>query len=219
MLKELFGMGKEKGFLDEVLDQFQGMLNDTQLMFVSAYGSLFTKIEEPGLADKLYEIDRRVNAAQKDIRRRVIEHLTFQPTVDTSTCLILMSVVKDAERLGDFSKNLFEVRYLMGGPMDAEAYKTLFDGIDNDIVELFNTTREAFIESDEEVAKGTWARQRRIKARCSDVIYKVAKSDMRANEAVCFALIARYFKRITSHLTNIATAVIVPLDRLDYFES
>lgn len=219
MLRELFGLGREKGFVEHVLDQFRGMLNDTQSMFAEALGGLFTKIEEPGLSDKIYEIDRRVNATQKDIRKRVIEHLTLQPQVDTATCLIMMSVVKDAERLGDFSKNLMEIRYLMGGPIDRAEYKALFNGIEDDIKDLFTRTRRAFIDSDDELAKGTWEHQRKIKARCSEILAKVAKSDLPANQAVSYALIARYFRRITSHLTNIATAVIMPLDRIDYFES
>jgi phosphate uptake regulator len=37
-------------------------------------------------------------------------------------------------------------------------------------------------------------------------------------EAVCFALIARYFKRLASHLTNIATSVVLPLSELDYYD-
>jgi phosphate uptake regulator len=219
MLRELFGLGREKRFIEHVLGQFRGMMNDTETMFVEALGGLFAKIEEPGLSDKIYEIDRRVNAAQKDIRKRVIEHLTLQPREDTATCLIMMSVVKDAERLGDFAKNLMEIRYLMGGPVDRSEYRALFKGIDDDIAGLFNRTREAFLECDEVLAKGTWEHQRKIKARCSEILAKVSKSDFPANKAVSYALIARYFKRITSHLTNIATSVIVPLDRIDYFES
>jgi len=36
--------------------------------------------------------------------------------------------------------------------------------------------------------------------------------------AVCFALIAKHFKRIVAHLVNIATSVILPLSDLDYFD-
>ena len=50
------------------------------------------------------------------------------------------------------------------------------------------------------------------------IIAKLAKSDLPVNAAVCFTLMARYFKRITAHLTNIATSVILPLTDLDYFD-
>ncbi|MFC1770235.1 phosphate uptake regulator PhoU [Nitrospirota bacterium] len=217
MFKTLLGFRKGKDFLTQVLDSFDTMLFDTRTMFASSYGNLFEEEEAPGLKDDIYEIDRRVNSIEKDIRRMVINHLALQPTVDTPTCLILMSVVKDAERLGDFAKNLLEVRSLLEKPLDREIYSSLFKKMDEDILKLFDMTRDAFIDSDEEQAKNTWEYQRRIKMRCNDIIFKAARSTLSTNEAVCLALLARYFKRICSHLTNIATSVIVPLDNLDYF--
>ena len=53
---------------------------------------------------------------------------------------------------------------------------------------------------------------------CDEIVKKLAQSDLTVNEAVCFALIARHFKRITSHLTNIATSVVLPLSDIDYFD-
>jgi two-component system alkaline phosphatase synthesis response regulator PhoP len=46
----------------------------------------------------------------------------------------------------------------------------------------------------------------------------IAKSSLSVNEAVCLALMARHFKRIVAHLTNIATSVILPLSDLDYYD-
>jgi len=36
--------------------------------------------------------------------------------------------------------------------------------------------------------------------------------------AICFALVARHFKRIVAHLVNIATSVVLPYSDLDYFD-
>jgi phosphate transport system protein len=217
MFKTLLGFRKGKDFLTQVLDSFDTMLFDTRTMFASSQGNLFEEEEAPGLKDDIYEIDRRVNGLQKDIRKKVIQHLSLQPTVDTATCLILMSVVKDAERLGDFAKNLLEVRSLPEKPLDKETYKSLFKTMDEDILLLFDMTRDAFIDSDDEKAKNTWEYQRRIKMRCNDVIFKAARSTLSTNEAVCIALLARYYRRISSHLTNIATSVVVSLENLDYY--
>ena len=86
-------------------------------------------------------------------------------------------------------------------------------------MDLFANTRDAFIESDEEKATMAWDYQRKIKRRCDDIIYKVSRNnDLDVNEAVCLALTARYLRRIASHLTNIATSVVVPLSDLDYFQ-
>jgi phosphate uptake regulator len=129
-----------------------------------------------------------------------------------------MSVVKDAERLGDYAKNLLEVSGLLEKPVNKDTYMGLFNGIEQEISDLFKQTKEAFIESDENKAAKSWEYQKEIKQRCDEIIRKLARSSLSVNEAVCFTLTARYFKRIASHLTNIATSVILPLTELDYFD-
>lgn len=218
MFKNLLHFWKGKDFLNQVLEEFKNMLDDSQIMFDSVCKKLINDEESPGLKDKIYEIDRKVNSLQRDIRKRVVEHLSLQPSVNVPTCLILMSVVKDAERLGDYCKNLFEVSKLLAKPLDKEKYLKLFNNIENEISELFEQTKKAFIESDEEKAKNSWSYKREISQRCDGIIKELANSNIAINEAVCFTLMARYFKRIAAHLTNIATSVIVPLSDLDYFD-
>lgn len=218
MFKNLIQFWKGKDFLSRVLEEFKGMLDDSKTMFISVCERLIDNKEVPGLKSKIYEIDRKVNALQKDIRKKVVEHLSVQPSVDVPTCLLLMSVVKDAERLGDYCKNLYEVTTLLAQPMDAQKYKSLFDGIDKEIIELFGETTKAFIESDENIAAKSWSYKDKINKRCDEIVSVLAKGDLPTNEAVCFTLIARYYKRLSSHLINIATSVILPITDLDYFD-
>jgi phosphate uptake regulator len=218
MFKNLLAFWKGRDFLSQVLEHFKEMLNDSQEMFESVCRKLINNEDIPSLEEKIYREDERVNKLEKDIRKRVIEHLSFQPAIDISACLLLMSVVKDAERLGDYSKNLFEVTQLLDKPINKDKYLKLFDNIEKKISELFARTKKAFIESDEAKAVSTWNYETEIVKRCDEIIEEVAKSNLPVNEAVCFTLIARYYKRISAHLTNIATSVILPLSELDYFD-
>ena len=218
MFKNLLQFWKGKDFLSQVLEEFKSMLDDAQIMFDSVCRRLIDNEEEPGLKDKVYRIDKQVNDLQRDIRKRVIEHLSLQPSVDVPTCLLLMSVVKDAERLGDYAKNLYEVSTMIKKPLNKEKYLELFNSIEKEISELFKATKTAFIESDETNAAKSWDYKTKITKRCDRIIEKLAESQLSVNEAVCLALMARYFKRITAHLTNIATSVILPLTDLDYFD-
>jgi phosphate uptake regulator len=200
------------------MDDFKIMLDDTELMFTSVCNQLIEGTQEPGLKDKIYKIDKKVNSLQREIRRRIVEHLTLQPTVDVNVCLLLMSVVKDAERLGDYCKNLYGVTELLDKPVNKTVFGQYFDGLDKEILDLFGQTRDAFIEADEEKARSAWDYHRRINKTCDKIVETLVRSDLTVNEAVCFALIARYFKRIVSHLVNIATSVVLPLSDLDYFD-
>ena len=102
MFRNLLSFWKGKDFLAQVFEEFKSMLDDAEIMFKTACGWLLDDVDEPGLKQKIYDIDQKVNHMQKDIRKRIVEHLSLQPTVDVAACLVLMSVVKDAERLGDY---------------------------------------------------------------------------------------------------------------------
>jgi len=218
MFKNLLSFWKGKDFLSEVFGEFKDMLDDSEIMFRSVCGHLLDNVDTPDLKENIYAIDKKVNHLQKQIRRRVVEHLTLQPTVNVTACLLLMSVVKDAERLGDYAKNLYQVSEFLEKPIDRVLFGQYFDDLDKEILKLFTQTKDAFIETDEEKARSTWGYHRRINTTCDKIVETLARSDLTVNEAVCFALIARYFKRIVSHLVNIATSVILPLSDLDYFD-
>jgi len=218
MFKNLLSFWKGKDFLGQVLKDFKDMLDDTENMFISVCQRLIHNGEEKNLEEKIYKVDNQVNNLVKDIRKRVIEHLSIQPSVDVPTSLLLMSVVKDAERLGDYAKNLLEVSNFIQHPINKEKYTELFNNIESEIVNLFKQTKKAFIESDEDKAAKTWNYEREVAKRCDGIIKQLTKSNLSVNEAVCFTLMARYFKRISAHLTNIATSVILPLTDLDYFD-
>lgn len=217
MFKNLMQFWKGKDFLSEVMDDFKIMLSDSEYMFTSTYDILVNNKKEPGLEQQILRIDKKVNGLQKTIRRRIMEHMTVQPAVDSPACLLLFSVSKDAERVGDYAKNLLEVKRLLEKPIDRETYSKLFKDLDKDILDLFKQTSDAFIESDEEKATKAWDSQKAIKKQCDDIVRTLAKSSYSVNEAVCFTLIARFLRRMSSHLTNIATSVVVPLTELDYY--
>jgi phosphate uptake regulator len=217
MFKNLMQFWKGKDFLSEVMDDFKIMLSDSEYMFRSSYDILVYNKKEPGLEQQILRTDKKVNRLQKVIRRRIIEHMTVQPTVDSPACLLLFSVSKDAERVGDYAKNLLEVSRLLEKPIDKETYSKLFKDLDKDILDLFKQTKDAFIESDEEKATKAWDSQKIIKKQCDDIVKTLAKGNYSVNESVCFTLIARFIRRMSSHLTNIATSVVVPLTELGYY--
>ena len=51
-----------------------------------------------------------------------------------------------------------------------------------------------------------------------DLVTELVPSSSVANHAVPRALLYRFLKRITAHSLNVVTAVVMPVDRLDYFD-
>lgn len=218
MFKNLSAFWKGKDFLTEVLEEFKEMLNDTKVMFKAVCDALIEGRKGPDLEERIYKIDKKVNLLEKEIRKRIVEHLAIQPSVDIPVSLVLMSVVKDAERIGDYCKNLLEVTELLESPLKTTHFEELFDGIDKKILEEFDKTQKAFMESDEQVAKEILFLERRVVKDCDDILKKIAKGNFQTNEAVCLALLARYFKRVSAHLANIGSSVILPVSDLDFFD-
>lgn len=218
MFKSFLSFWKGKDFLSKILEDFNTMGKETEGMFRSVLQKLLESKEEPGLKDKIYSVDKNVNKLEREIRKRIVEHLSLQPTVDVPACLLMMSVVKDEERIGDYCKNLYEVTELLEKPLDINKFRQLFDDIDKEIMAEFKKTREAFQNSDEKLAREVLNIETGIVRRCDEILSKLAHSRLDANEAVCYTLTARYFKRIAAHLANIGSSVIVPISDLDFFD-
>ncbi len=218
MFKNLVDFWRGKDFMTSVLEEFEKMLDNAKEMFDLVCKRLIYNEDVKDLEDRVYSIDRNINELEREIRKSITEHLVLRPSVDVSTSLLLMSVVKDAERLGDYCKNLYEVVKLLEKPLDKKVYSGLFDGMDKTISDFFNKTKEVFRESDEKGAMLLWEYERKIVKECDKIIEKLSKSDFSVNQAVCFTLIARHFKRLSAHLANIGTSVVLPISDLDYFD-
>jgi phosphate uptake regulator len=219
MFRSIIGFWKGRAFLEEVLEDFSKMLTDSEEIYGMVVEALRSGGDATSLGQRIYTIDRQINMRQIEIRRRIVEHMAVQPHADLRFSLILMSVVKDAERLGDYVKNLFEIFELHDGPFDAQQLERALESLPEDVGKLFHSTRVAFVESKEDVARKVIGDYRRLTKHCNDVLEEVSHNqELTVNDAVCLALLARFLKRVAAHLGNIATSVVMPVDRLDYYD-
>ena len=46
----------------------------------------------------------------------------------------------------------------------------------------------------------------------------VLRGDLRSADAVCVVLGLRFYKRIAAHMANIATCVVMPVDKMDFYD-
>ena len=218
MFNSLLSFWKGKDFLSQVIDDFSEMLDHAENIFTMVARALLENDRPANLKDTVYQVDIKINKLERHIRRRIVQHLSLQPTVDTSMCLCLMSVVKDAERIGDYTKNLYEVIELLEKPIDRTTFDAYFNGIHDNLLTLFKDTKKAFVQEDDAKAKATYQLESKLVKECDTILVNLSKSDLSTNEGVCYTLVARYFKRIAAHLVNISTSVVLPVSQLDYFD-
>jgi phosphate transport system protein len=218
MLKELVAAWRERNTLSLVLDQFDPMLAHDQWMFHRASDAYWRKLECEDLQASLYARDKQVNELERAIRGEVARHLIVHPGHDVVACLILMSVVKDAERIGDYCKNVFEIAGIFRREYVAPQYVEPLKEIQATVNTLFDETRQAFPRSDTELAGQVIKTFGELKRRCDRIVEQLLrqKDDMPTDEAVSYGMLARHLKRIAAHLSNIASSVVTPVENLDF---
>jgi phosphate uptake regulator len=129
-----------------------------------------------------------------------------------------MSLVKDVERIGDYSKNLAEALDVSGAVLPDDETTAELREIRNGVENTFETVAEVFATSDEEEAVELIRQGRDVSHRCDALINRIAKSDYDAATTVAMTLGTRFYKRIGAHLLNILSGVVMPLHKLDYYD-
>ncbi|MFH1502726.1 MAG: PhoU domain-containing protein [Candidatus Eisenbacteria bacterium] len=219
MFREFIEALRRRPLLDQMVSEMNEMLGQAVHMFRPIADVLTgRKGWSSETHDMVYSTDRRINEIQRKIRKQLVEHLVVATGADVPISLVLMSVTKDAERVGDMCKNMLEVAEARGGALPDGTYRERFDALLTRTEGLFEPTAAAFRESDKELGQRTVEAGRALAREYDGVIDDLLGSDVPTRDAVLMALLARYMKRLCLHLTNIATSVVMPLHRLDYFD-
>lgn len=206
----------------EVGERLALMLKRTQDMVAVAGQVLFG--EEPARShrDELYAWDHDVNQLEQEIRRWVLVHLAF-PGVhpDLARSLVLISLVKDVERLGDYAKNLAEIVDIRSSPFPEGRLLAELMEIRYHVETVHGACLGVFTDSqpDSEKVADIIQEARPTVRRCDALIRAVGRSSHDAATATAFTLAARYYKRICAHVLNVLSSIVMPLDKVDYHES
>ncbi len=219
MFREFIDALRKRPLLTQMFDEMEQMLDSGVEMYRMISAVLTGKetlTEETH--DRVYEIDRGINHLQRKIRKQLVQHLIVSPGTDVPISLILMSIIKDAERVGDITKNLLEVAEAQGGAFREGKYDRRFRELLVETESLFEPTVEAFRMSDKDLGHDALQKGRDLAQECDALIDNLIDENLVCKEAVLYALTARYLKRIALHLSNIASSVVMPLHKLDYFD-
>jgi phosphate uptake regulator len=218
MLKEILAAFSRKDVINEMSQRVGEMLEAGQWMFEQASEVIIRSKPWAQLADPLYNRDRTINRAEQEIRGTIVTHLSVGNTDDLAPCLMMMNVVKDAERIGDLCKNIFEVGKFYADPFEHEEFSRPLDEIRATVGEMFALTRKTFLEHTKGDAREVIQEGRDTGNKCDLLIQQLLRrhENIAPHEAVAYVLLARHYKRVAIHLSNIATSVVSPVPLLDF---
>ena len=210
MLQRLFGSSAQSGLVESAFEEFSAMLRHAAEMLDLALAAL---LDNADLEVDLDQMDDEIDDGESKIRRMVLQHLSLQPKKDLVASLVLISMVQDAERIGDFARGLGDLPALAKSPRGGPFAEELGQIADR-VRPVFQTCEKAFRDDDADLARRVVDQHPQIKADLSDYIGRLADSDLDADMAIVYALTARILQRVSAHLSNIASTVVQPFDKI-----
>jgi phosphate uptake regulator len=210
MFERLFGRAGHSSLIEAAFRDINEMLDQAEHMLEIALTAL---LDNQPLKVDLDKLDDVVDEGERMVRRSVLEHLAFNPKHDLVTSLVLVSMVQDAERLGDFARGLPELvplaRHERVGPFRDDLRELAAR-----LKPIFPLARKAFHEGDPEQAQAVIVAVRALRVDLLAYTKRVAESDLTADMAVVYSGAARSLRRVGAHLANIASTVVQPYDRI-----
>lgn len=219
MLRELKALFSPQEPLAEMGADFARMIDLTGESVTEA-GHAYFRPEplDPELENSIRRRDIQVNKLQRKIRRQVVAHLSLPTRSDVPYCLLVMSLVKDVERLGDYAKNLAGIRSIHPDPLpDVDIVRELA-GVRDWIAGDYETLWDVFDSHDEKRAGELIVEGRDIARRLDAMITETVDAGYPGRTIAVLVLGMRFYKRIVAHLVNVLTGVVQPLHKLDYYD-
>ena len=221
MWKELIQLFKKDNLFEQAYQEAAGML-DTDAAMYNASVEALRRSDTAEVKFDIYDADKGVNRSERGVRKKVMTHLVVSGGTNLASGLSLVSVVIDIERIGDYTKNIYDLAVhhplrLEGGPVEENLQK-----VEALVSSDFKSMIEVFKDRDEEKARLI---MNNYKDGLSDACEEISNSiltgtvtDLNSSDATAVSLYARFLKRIASHSRNIVTSVVNPFHRIGYRE-
>ena len=218
MIKQLIAIFRSEAPMKPIADVFAEMLGRSVELTYRA-GTLFfgPNVDEAELKSTKRS-DVKINKLQRKIRKRVLIHLaTHDGASDLPYCMLLMSLVKDVERIGDYAKDLVALRRECDALPTHSLVETL-SGLRARVEDHLRAASDAFALSEKSTAESLLREGQTTISDLDAMVDSLAASDLDPRALTVLVLAAQYYKRICSHSLNIVSSVVQPLHRLDYYK-
>lgn len=169
----------------------------------------------------IVEMDRSLNKFERDVRRKVMTHLSLGNNPDISSGLVLVSVVIDIERIGDYSKNIYGLARQHPKRLHVSTLEDQLKAIEKAALDNFDRSVAAFKSGDLEEARRLMTDYKDdISKPCAVLEEQLVTTpvEITTTEAVSLALYLRFLKRISAHSRNLISSLVNPFDRIGYSE-
>jgi phosphate uptake regulator len=187
-------------------------------MFTEAKESLRQR-EDSEIDLGIKQTDKKVNSYEREVRRMVLNHLVVSGNVDLPSGLILISIIIDIERIGDYAKNMVELAVDHPGKLHGGEFEETLSRIEEGVGDNFIQAKKCFEEANTNLALELLKKYAWVNDACDDIVKDVVREkdkSIEPGDAAALVLYTRWLKRINSHLRNITTSVVNPFDCIGF---
>jgi len=206
----------DEGGISQIESQVQRMIADARHTFDLAMNAVTGGAVET-VADEVRRTDRQINVTEIEIRRELLVHISVHGTADAGEMLVFMNMIKDLERIGDYNKNIFDLALEGVSFSGAEDLEQIL-GFRDELSSRIALMGEILDTRDEDRARAYIERGDQLRREFDGLVNELVHATAPALAAVPRALLYRFLKRVAAHCANVVTAVVMPVDRLDYFD-
>jgi phosphate uptake regulator len=206
----------DEGGISQIESQVQRMIADARHTFDLAMNAVTGGAVET-VADEVRRTDRQINVTEIEIRRDLLVHISVHGAADAGEMLVFMNMIKDLERIGDYNKNIFDLA-LEGVSFSGDEDLEQILGFRDELSSRITLMGEILDTRDEDRARAYIERGDHLRREFDGLVNELVHATAPALVAVPRALLYRFLKRVAAHCANVVTAVVMPVDRLDYFD-
>jgi len=218
MIREILSVFKANTLMDRAFQRSYDMLDLTYKMFLQAK-EVLRNTEHAELEFDISDEDIEVNKYQREVRKDVFNHLVLTDGEQLSSGLVLVSIVIDLERIGDFTKNIVEIAQSHPQRLHAGKFEDDLLRIEDAVDDNFKRTIDVFKTSDEVAARKLIKEYKWIPRVSDKILMSLVKQEdpsITSGSAAALALYFRSLKRINAHLRNVTTSVVNPFHRIGF---
>ncbi|MCH7691388.1 MAG: hypothetical protein IIA17_10145 [candidate division Zixibacteria bacterium] len=215
--RELFG---SENLLDQAYETTVKMLETDFEMYKAARHSL-RESETAELPVDVRKKDKQINKFERQVRRNVLTHLTVAGNANLVPGLILVSIVIDVERIGDYTKNIVDLAERHPGKLLGGSFESTLNDIETAVIENFDLAITVLKTQDKKHGQQIMNSEEGISRQCENIVVALLSKpndSINQQDAVAVALYSRHLKRINAHITNIVSSIVNPFPRIGFRE-
>jgi len=208
MIRYILEFLKQNKLMGVVEKDAREMLELAHTIFQASSNAL---LEGKPVDFDLYAKDREINLRVINTRKRIVEHLSLSKCDYPVGELVMIILVNNIERIGDHSKNMYDLFRRLDGPVEETFYLPMIKKLHKTIDGFFPKAKKALFEDDENAAREVMDGHLAVVKTCKGLMSDLLNDDeISARQAVALAITIRSLKRISAHLKTISSSAVSP---------